>query len=147
MTRVPLLGPCTWAVCFVTVLALGGSTRAQQQPSNGDHLSAEDPEAPPLPAGAIRLVNFVRHGDKVADLAARYLGEYAIKKRSAGADERKLRVDILPRIGRLKVRDVRLRDEGLASTELAGCGHLGEVHLLPSSATNRRNRLSSTADR
>ena len=66
MTCVPLLGPCTWAVCFVTVLALGGPTWAQQQPSNGDHLSAEDPEAPPLPAGAIRLVNFVRHGDQVA---------------------------------------------------------------------------------
>ena len=66
MTRAPLLGPCTCAVCFVTVLALGVSTRAQQQPPDGEHLSAEEPGPPPLPAGAIRLVNFVRHGDQVA---------------------------------------------------------------------------------
>ena len=49
-------------------------------------------------------------GDTITDLAECYLAEYAIKKKSGREDERKLRVDILPKLGRLKVRDVTMAD-------------------------------------
>ena len=66
MTRDIWPGRCTCVGAMVIALVLPASTLAQQQPPEGEHLLAELPGAPPLPAGAIRLVNFVRYKDRVA---------------------------------------------------------------------------------
>jgi integrase len=52
-----------------------------------------------------------RESETVADLAREYLDKHAkVKKRSWQHDERTLRNDVLPAIGKLKAKDVRRRD-------------------------------------
>jgi len=52
-----------------------------------------------------------RHAETVADLVEAYLDRYArVRKRSAAADERMLRKDVLPRWGGRKAKDITRRD-------------------------------------
>ena len=53
------------AACALALLFVA-PTMAQQAPPEGEHRAAAEPGAPPLPAGAIRLINFARHHDRVA---------------------------------------------------------------------------------
>ena len=57
---------CRCAVAFLVALALGVPAPAQARLPEGEQQSAEEAGAPPLPGGAIRLVNFERHRDRVA---------------------------------------------------------------------------------
>ncbi len=50
--------------CLVGLLA--AMPAAAQQPPDGEHEPVEDPGPPPLPPGAIRLVNYARHAALVA---------------------------------------------------------------------------------
>lgn len=46
----------------------------------------------------------------ISDLCDEYLKRHAVKKRSAGEDKRKIERRIKPKLGRLRVKDVRLQD-------------------------------------
>ena len=54
------------AACLIGALGLAGMPAAAQQPPDGEHERAEEPGPPPVPPGAIRLVNYARHGKLVA---------------------------------------------------------------------------------
>ncbi len=53
-------------VVLVVAVVAGGKPSAVQQPPDGEQLPAEAPGVPPLPPGALRLVSFVWHEDRVA---------------------------------------------------------------------------------
>ena len=46
------------------IVGAGASGLAQQQPPEGEVAPAEEPGTPPVPPGAVRLVNFTWHKDK-----------------------------------------------------------------------------------
>ena len=54
------------AACLVGALVFVGMPVTSQQPPDGEHEPAEDPGPPSVPPGAVRLVNYARHGKLVA---------------------------------------------------------------------------------
>lgn len=54
------------AACLIGALGLAGIPAAAEQPPDGEHEATENPGPPPVPPGAIRLINYARHGKLVA---------------------------------------------------------------------------------
>ncbi len=54
------------AACLIGALGLAWIPAVAQQVPDGEHEATDNPGPPPVPSGAIRLINYVRHGKLVA---------------------------------------------------------------------------------